>query len=139
MEANTITVEALIEADIQRVWACWTGPEHIVSWNFASADWHCPKAENDLRTGGKFCATMASKDGAMSFEFEGVYDEVVDGEIIAYTMPDGRKVKVAFTQKEGQTLVTETFDPENIHSPELQKTGWQAILNQFKTYVESLA
>jgi uncharacterized protein YndB with AHSA1/START domain len=138
MVQTIITVEATVNADIGRVWTCWTSPDHIVHWNFASDDWHCPRADNDLRTGGKFTAVMASKDGKMSFDFEGIYDEVIEYRKIAYSLSDGRKVTVIFEMTGGKTKVTETFDPENENPAELQRTGWQAILDNFKKYVESV-
>lgn len=135
---SKIKVEATIEADLKTVFNCWTAPEHIVKWNFASEDWHCPKASNDLRVGGKFSSTMAAKDGSMAFDFEGIYDEVVTDSKIAYTLEDNRKVEITFEKIGDLTKVTETFDPENQNSEELQRTGWQMILNNFKSHVESL-
>jgi uncharacterized protein YndB with AHSA1/START domain len=137
MEKTKITVQTTVAANIQKVWEYWTAPQHIVNWNFASEDWHCPHAENDARTGGKFSSTMASKDGNMSFEFEGTYDEVIDQQRIAYTLPDGRQVTVSFEDLGGQTNVTESFDAESSHSEEMQRDGWQAILDNFKKYVEA--
>ncbi len=131
-----ITVQATVAAPLEKVWACWTEPKHITGWNFASADWHCPAASNDLRTGGSFSATMAAKDGSMSFEFGGNYTQVEQHALIAYTMGDGRKVSVQFEQTGDQVLITETFDPETIHPQEMQQAGWQAILNNFKLYTE---
>jgi uncharacterized protein YndB with AHSA1/START domain len=132
-----ITVKTSVAADIAKVWNRWTAPEHIVNWNFASDDWHCPKAENDPRTGGKFSCTMAAKDGSMSFEFSGVYDEVIPQKKISYAMGDGRRVEVEFESKDGQTEVVESFDPEQVNSIELQRNGWQSIMDNFKKYVES--
>jgi uncharacterized protein YndB with AHSA1/START domain len=138
MTKQKITVEATISADIHTVWNYWTAPEHVVNWNFASDDWHCPKAENDPKTGGKFSFTMASKDGKMSFDFEGIYDEVIESRKIAYTMPDERQVVVSFENlNDGKTKVTESFDPENTHPEEIQRAGWQSILNNFKKYAET--
>ncbi|MER2996870.1 SRPBCC family protein [Pontibacter populi] len=138
MEKNKITVQSTINADIQKVWTYWTSPEHIVNWNFASDDWHCPFAKNDVRTGGKFSSTMASKDGKMSFDFGGEYDEVVDQKKLAFTMADGRQVIVSFEDMGNNTTkVTEAFDAENTHSDEMQRAGWQAIVNNFKKYVEA--
>lgn len=137
MNKSKITVETSVRADLSRVWTCWTAPEHVVNWNFASDDWHCPRAENDLRAGGSFKFNMASRDGKMSFDFEGVYDKVEHHRKIAYTMADGRQVSVAFESGGEQTVVTEIFDPENIHSEEMQRAGWQSILDNFKKYVES--
>ncbi|MFG6687347.1 SRPBCC family protein [Mariniflexile sp. HNIBRBA6329] len=134
---NRITIEVVVNVNLQKVWDFWTKPEHIVNWNFASDDWHCPKATNDLRVGGKFSATMASKDGTMSFDFEGVYNEVVELNKIAYAMADGRQVLVAFEKQGNTTVVTEVFDPEDQNPLEMQKNGWQSILNNFKEYVEA--
>jgi uncharacterized protein YndB with AHSA1/START domain len=132
-----ITIEAVINAPIEKVWQCWTAPEHIMQWNNASPDWHTPKAENDLRTGGKFSARMEAKDGSAGFDFGGVYDEVKEHEVIAYTMGDDRKVKVIFTKNsDTATKVVETFDAESENSLELQRNGWQAILDNFKKHVE---
>ncbi|HEX7358633.1 MAG TPA: SRPBCC family protein [Ignavibacteriaceae bacterium] len=137
MDKTKITIESLISADTKKVWEYYSAPEHITKWNFASDDWHCPSAENDLRTGGKFKSRMEAKDGSFGFDFEGVYDEVVDHKKIAYTMPDGRKVITNFESDGGRTKVTTTFDAENENSVEMQRTGWQSILNNFKQYVES--
>ena len=135
-ELTSITVETLINAPIEKVWKFWSDPEHITQWCQASDDWHAPYADNDLRDGGKFRTTMAAKDGSFSFEFEGVYTKVREHEFIAYTMADGRKVAVQFESQGNQTKVTETFDPESENSVEMQQQGWQAILDNFKKYVE---
>jgi uncharacterized protein YndB with AHSA1/START domain len=131
-----ITVTATIDASIETVWNNWTAPEHIVNWNNASDDWHTPKAENDLRIGGKFLSRMEAKDGSFGFDFEGTYDVVETHKTIEYTLPDGRHVSIQFQEKGNQTEVTETFDPENQNPPELQQQGWQMILNNFKKYTE---
>ncbi|HET8573601.1 MAG TPA: SRPBCC family protein [Edaphocola sp.] len=136
MSNDQITVSATIHAPIPKVWAYWNDPKHIREWNQASADWHCPKAENDLRAGGKFFSRMEAKDGSMGFDFSGVYDEVKDQEFIKYTMDDGRKVAVSFSANGNQTLVTETFEAENRNPADMQRNGWQAILNSFKAYTE---
>lgn len=133
-----ITIQTLVKAPVDKVWRFWSVPEHIMKWNSASDDWHTPKAENDLRTGGKFSSRMEAKDGSMGFDFEGVYDEVKEHETIAYTMGDGRKVKITFVSKgNNETEVVETFDPEETNSLELQRSGWQSILDNFKKYVEA--
>ncbi len=133
-----ITVETTISAPVKKVWDFWTSPEHITKWNSASEDWHTPRAENDLRPGGKFLARMEAKDGSVGFDFEGVYDEVEENALISYTMEDGRKVKIVFTKTgDNETKVVETFDPENTNSLEMQRTGWQAILDNFRKYVEN--
>jgi uncharacterized protein YndB with AHSA1/START domain len=112
MTDQAITIKTLVNVDIKKAWDFWTSPEHIMKWNFASDDWHCPKATNDPVTGGKFSSTMAAKDRSMSFDFEGTYDEVIQQRSIAYTLADGREVNVLFESKDNGTLVTETFDPE---------------------------
>lgn len=136
-EKTTITVETSVNVPIEKVWQLWTNPEHIKKWNNASDDWHTPSAENDLRTGGKFLTRMEAKDGSFGFDFGGVYDKVVNNKEIAYTMDDGRKVKVIFESSVNQTKVTETFDPENTNPRELQQSGWQSILDNFKKYAEA--
>jgi uncharacterized protein YndB with AHSA1/START domain len=137
MNKTKITIEAEISANTKKVWNYYNLPKHITKWNFASDDWHCPDAENDLRVGGKLISRMESKDGSVGFDFEAVYDEVVDLKKIVYTMADGRKVKTEFNNQENKTKVTTTFEAESVNSIELQKTGWQSILNNFKKYVES--
>lgn len=132
-----IKIEATISADPKAVWKTWTQPEHITKWNFASDDWHCPSASNDLRKGGKFVSRMEAKDGSFGFDFEGIYDEVIDQRKISYVMSDGRKVITDFERVGDQTKVSTVFDAEDENSAEMQKNGWQAILNNFKNYVES--
>lgn len=131
-----ITIEATVEAPVSRVWECWNEPEHITQWAFASNDWHAPKAENDLRVGGAFSTTMAAKDGSFSFDFAGVYDAVEENKLIEFTLGDGRKVSVSFTDNGESAYIVETFEAEEMNSPEMQQAGWQAILNNFKKYVE---
>lgn len=139
MSTISITVRATVHAPIERVWECWNTPEHIVQWNAASPDWHCPKAEVDLREGGNFSSTMAARDGSSIFEFGGTFTVVKAPTELAYVIADGRKVVVSFTANAtGGTDVVETFDAETVHPPELQEQGWQAILNHFKAYVEGL-
>jgi uncharacterized protein YndB with AHSA1/START domain len=134
-----ITVKAVVNVPVEKVWQYWTEPTHITQWNNASDDWHTPYAENDLRKDGKFKSTMAAKDKSMSFDFEGVYTNVEKHKRIEYTMSDGRKVEVGFTADDNRTIVTESFDPESMNSPEMQRDGWQAILNNFKKYAEETA
>jgi uncharacterized protein YndB with AHSA1/START domain len=131
-----ITVEATVSAPVDKVWKFWTMPEHITKWNNASEDWHTPRAENDLRVGGKFNARMEAKDGSFGFDFGGVYDEVKSNETIAYTIGDGRKVKVRFAPDGNKTKVSETFEAETMNPIDMQQGGWQAILNNFKKYTE---
>ena len=134
---TAITVEATVNAPVEKVWTYWSEPKHITQWCQASDDWHAPYAENDLRTEGKFKTTMAAKDGSMSFDFEGVYNNVQKHKVIEYAMSDGRKVKITFSGNGNETKVVETFDPENTHPIEVQRGGWQAILDNFKKYTES--
>jgi uncharacterized protein YndB with AHSA1/START domain len=133
----TIQVENLVKAPMEKVWNFWTKPEHITRWNNASDDWHTPYAENDLRTGGKFLSRMEARDGSFGFDFGGVYDNVIIHELIAYTLEDGRKVTTHFTGLGNETKLVVIFEAEVINSIELQKGGWQAILDNFKKYVES--
>lgn len=133
---TAITINATVAAPINIIWDCWTKPEHIKKWNNASDDWHTTVAENDLRPGGKFLSRMEAKDGSFGFEFWGIYDEVEPHKVIAFTLGDERKVKVIFNTKEGQTDIEETFDPESTHSIDMQRNGWQAILDNFKKYAE---
>lgn len=136
-KTTTITVESTVNAPVEKVWKFWTSPEHIIKWNNASEDWHTPSAMNDLRVGGKFLSRMEAKDGSFGFDFGGVYDEVIPNNTIAYTMGDGRKVKITFLSQQNTTKVVEAFHAETQNSIDLQRNGWQAILNNFKKYVES--
>lgn len=136
-DKTTIIVETTVHAPVDKVWKLWTGPEHITKWNNASEDWHTPRAENDLRVGGKFLSRMEAKDGSFGFDFFGVYDEVKNNERIAYTLGDGRKVEITFASHDNATKVTETFEAESSNSAEMQRTGWQAILDNFKKYAEA--
>ncbi|MBE9586054.1 SRPBCC family protein [Mucilaginibacter sp. JRF] len=133
---ETITVQATVNAPVNKVWNYWNLPEHITKWCQASADWHAPYADNDLRPDGKFKTTMAAKDGSFSFDFEGVYDAVEEHKLISYTMADGRQVSITFNGDADTTTVTETFDPESTNPIEMQQGGWQAILDSFKKYTE---
>lgn len=134
---TTITVQNTINAPVDKVWELWNKPEHIVKWAAASDDWHTTRAENDVRTGGKFLSRMEAKDGSFGFDFGGVYDDVRTNELIEYTMGDGRKVSIHFTVNGNETKVVETFEAEATHSVEMQQGGWQAILDNFKKYAES--
>lgn len=138
MAFTKVTIEATISANTAKVWEAWTKPEHITKWNFASDDWQCPKAENDLRVGGKYSARMEAKDGSFGFDFEAIYDEVVDQKKLKYTMADGRTATTEFASLGDQTKVTTVFDAEGTNPIEMQKNGWQAILNNFKSYVETM-
>lgn len=134
---TTITVETVVNAPVEKVWESWTKPEHITKWNYASEDWHTPKAENDLRVGGAFSTRMEAKDGSFGFDFGGIYDDVKVNELIAYTLGDDRKVKIVFEAKGQTTKVTESFEAENTNPIEMQQGGWQAILDNFKKYTEA--
>ncbi len=135
--ATVITIETTIDAPVQKVWEYWSNPEHITQWNHASEDWHSPWAKNDLREGGSFSTRMEARDGSMGFDFGGVYDVVRNNEYIEYTMGDGRKVKTSFSPDGNKTHVTESFDAETTNSVDMQKSGWQAILDNFKNYTET--
>ncbi len=137
MPQNTITIEALIHAPVHKVWNAYNTPKDIMVWNSASDDWHTPKAENDVRPGGKFTYRMESRDGSQGFDFSGTFDEVVKDEFLAYTISDGRTVEVSFEKSGKNTQVTVTFETENENPVEMQRQGWQSILNAFKKYVES--
>jgi len=140
MEATpkkSITAEAAINAPVEQVWELWTDPKHIIRWNQASHDWHTPKAENDLRVGGKFLSRMEAKEGNSGFDFSGIYDEIKTYKLISYTMDDGRKVNITFNANKNETIVLETFQAESTNSLDLQREGWQAILDNFKHYVET--
>jgi uncharacterized protein YndB with AHSA1/START domain len=134
---TTITIDATVNAPVEKVWKFWTGTGHITKWNSASDDWHSPYAENDLKAGGKFLSRMEAKDGSFGFDFGGIYDEVKTNELIAYTLGDGRKVKVTFSSEGNVTKIVESFEAESTNSMEMQRMGWQSILNNFKKYTES--
>ncbi len=134
---NTITVQTVVNAPITKVWECWTKPEHINGWAFADPSWGAEAKESDLKVGGKFKTAMFAKDKSASFDFTGTYDNVMKNELIEYTMSDGRHVKVIFEETPEGVKITETFDPETENTEELQRSGWQAILDNFKKYVES--
>lgn len=135
---NLIIVEAEINRLPKHVWECWTNPEHIVKWNFASEDWITSKAENDLRVGGRFSFRMEAKDGSFGFDFGGTYTEVENQKLLVYRLDDNRIVRVEFLPHAEKTLVKEAFEPEQQNAVEMQKTGWQSILDNFKKYTESL-
>ncbi len=137
MEQTKIKVDATISADSNKVWEYYTNPEHITNWNFATDDWQCPNAENDLKPGGKYRARMEAKDGSFGFDFEAIYDEVIDHKKLTYTMSDGRQATTDFENLDGTTKVTTTFNAENTNDVEMQRAGWQAILNNFKKYAET--
>lgn len=135
---HAITVNVIINAPIEKVWDCFTNPQHIPHWAFASSDWEAPFAENDLRVGGMFKTRMQAKDGSAGFDFGGTYTDVVPHEKIAYTMGDGRTVQTEFVHTEHGVEVAQTFQTEYENTDEKQRAGWQAILDTFKKYVESI-
>ena len=131
-----ITVTANIQADIKKVWDYYTNPTHIVHWNFADPTWHCPKAENDMRIGGTYKARMEAKDGSFGFDFEVVYTNIKEGKEMSYVF-GGRTAQILFESSDKEIILTITFDPENENPIEMQQAGWQAILNNFKSYTEN--
>lgn len=137
MEQAKITIEATIAADTQKVWDYWTKPEHITNWNFATDEWECPSAENDLNVGGRYFARMQAKDGSFGFDFEGTYTEVVPQKRLSYTLGDGRQVTTEFENGGASTRVTTAFDSDREHDAEMQRAGWQAILDNFRKYTET--
>jgi uncharacterized protein YndB with AHSA1/START domain len=136
-QKKKISVEAVVKAAPDLIWKCWTTPDDITQWHNSSDDWHTPSATNDLRAGGKFLFRMEVKDGSFGFDFGGVYDKVKTYESIAYTIGDGRKVEITFIGNGTTTHVVETFEAEGQNPIEMQRDGWQAILNNFKKYTES--
>ncbi|MFC5626115.1 SRPBCC domain-containing protein [Algoriphagus winogradskyi] len=138
-QKTKITVQVTVNAPLEKVWNYFTEPKHIIHWNNASADWHTTKSENDLQPGGSFTSRMEAKDGSMGFDFGGVYQEVEKHSYYTYILSDERQVKVTFKEVPDGVEVVEVFDAEMENSVELQKKGWQAILENFKTYTESEA
>ncbi len=134
---DLITVESIIEAPIDMVWDFWTKPEHVMHWNFASNDWHCPKANSDFNVGGEFHYIMAAKDGSVEFDFCGTFTKIIDKTFIEIFLEDGRELNIQFESEGNATKIIETFEPEEVNSMELQRQGWQAILDNFKSYTES--
>jgi uncharacterized protein YndB with AHSA1/START domain len=139
MPGKMITITATINAPLETAWNSYTQPEHITQWNFADPSWHCPRASNDLRIGGKFSSTMAARDGSMEFDFSGKYTDVLEHQHIAYDMDDGRTATVTFKALgSNQTEITTVFEMESQNPEEMQRGGWQAILNEYKRHTESL-
>ena len=134
---NAITVQTVVNAPMEKVWEYWNKPEHITGWAFASDDWEAPAAENDLRSGGKFKITMAAKDKSASFDFAGVYTNVKNHKVIEYDIADSRHVKVEFTELPEAITIIEMFEPQNTYPEKEQRSGWQAILDNFKKYAEA--
>lgn len=136
MTNNKITIKTTVSADKQKVWNYYTQPEHITKWNFADPSWHCPTATNDMNVGGRYVARMEAKDGSFGFDFDAVYTEINKGENFTYEF-GGRLATIQFKETNGQTDVIVTFDPETENPIDLQRQGWQAILDNFKKYVET--
>lgn len=136
MNKQTLTVKTTIDAGVDKVWNLYNDPQAIMQWNQAADDWHCPASENDLKVGGRFKNTMAAKDGSFSFDFSGTYTRVEPQQALSYTMDDERKVEMQFDGDDKQTTVTTQFEAESQNPLEMQQQGWQAILNNFKNYVE---
>lgn len=137
-EKTKITVQVLVKSTMQKAWDSWNNPKHIIKWCFASPDWHCPKSENDLQPGGNFASRMEAKDGSFGFDFGGVYQDVKKHELISYIMEDTRKVSIEFSETGEGILIKETFEAESENPIEMQREGWQAIMNNYKSYTESL-
>lgn len=135
---TTLTIQTTVDAPLEKVWECYTIPEHITQWNQASDDWHSPSAVNDLRVGGTFTYRMEARDGSEGFDFTGTYTDVQPQQHIAYRMDDDRTVDVTFSQQPEGVQVTVTFQTETMNPVELQRAGWQAILDNFQKYVETL-
>lgn len=135
---DPISIEVIVDRHVEEVWAMFIDPKHIVNWNHASDDWECPYAKNDLKLNGRFVFRMTAKDKSASFNFSGTYKNIVPKKSISYVMDDRRKVSVTFQKMpDNETKVTEVFDPERVNPVTMQRTGWQAILNNFKSYVEA--
>lgn len=137
-EPGKVTISALIRAPAETVWAAWTEPAHITQWNFADPSWCCPSASTDLREGGTYIARMEAKDGSFGFDFGGTFHRVDPGREIGLTLGDGRRADTTFTPEQGGIRVTTVFDAEGTHPVDMQRGGWQAILDNFKTHAESL-
>ena len=136
---DPIVVETVIDRPISSVWSAWTRPEHITQWNFASNEWACPEATNDLRDGGLFSYRMAAKDGSVSFDFGGVHSKVIEHRLIESTLGDGRLMRVSFEEAPGgKTRLVESFELEGTNPPEMQRAGWSAILENFRKHAESV-
>lgn len=137
MSTEKITIDAKVDAPVETVWARYTDPDHITRWNFASDDWCCPSASNDMQVGGKYSARMEAKDGSFGFDFEAIYTDITPERSLTYRLDDGRMVTTTFEPIGGQTQVTTVFDAETENDVEMQRGGWQAILNNFKAHAES--
>ena len=135
MTSEKITISAIVSSDKDKTWDYYTNPEHITNWNFADPSWHCPSASNDMSIGGKYLARMEARDGSFGFDFEAYYSSINPGESFTYEFAE-RQVSVVFNVHDNGTEVIVSFDPETENPIELQRNGWQAILNNFKNYTE---
>lgn len=135
---NKITIKTQVKGDVEQVWNAYTNPQHIINWNFATPEWHCPAATNDLRIGGEYLARMEAKDGSFGFDFKAIYKELTPEQSFVYVLEDGREVSVSFIPQVDTTEIVIVFDPESQNPIEMQQAGWQAILDNFKRYAESL-
>lgn len=134
--SNAFSIQATIERPKVDVWEKLTKAEHIIHWNFASADWCCPKAEIDPAVGGRLSYRMESVDGKMGFDLTGIIIRYEEENAFDYRMPDGRNVRHELNVQDGNTSITQIVDPESEHPVDMQIQGWQAILNNFKRYCE---
>lgn len=134
---SVITIDVTVNTTVEKAWETWTKPAHITNWNFASDDWCCPTASNEVKEGGDFSWRMEAKDGSFGFDFNGTYSKVVPNKLLEYDLGDGRPVTVKFQQQGSKTIVTETFQGEDTNTLEQQRNGWQCILNNFKKYIEN--
>jgi len=130
-----ISVGSSVNAPVADVWRAYTTPADIVEWNAASDDWHTTEAHVDLREGGEFRSRMEARDGSAGFDFAGTYGRIVEHERIEYAFGE-RQAEVVFAERDGVTVVTVTFDPETENPVELQRAGWQAILDRFAAHIE---
>jgi uncharacterized protein YndB with AHSA1/START domain len=135
---EAITITTIVRAAKEKVWDCYTLPEHIIRWNFATPDWHCPAAHNNLTLGGTYHARMEAKDGSFAFDFKATYQQIIPYDSFQFVMEDGRKVHFSLEESDAGTRVNIAFDAENVNPVEMQRQGWQAILDNFKNYTESL-
>lgn len=135
-ETNTpITITALVPVAPAAAWAAFTAPDAIMQWNQATPDWHCPWATVDLRVGGRHVARMEARDGSFGFDYEGTYEEVDAPQAVTLRLDDGRRARTTFAPEGAGTRVTTVFDPEATNPAEMQRAGWQAILDSYAAHV----
>ena len=137
METTRIKVEVLVDATLSNAWECWTSPDHITRWYAASDDWHTPRATNDVKVGGSFNFRMEARNTSAGFDFLGSYTAVSPQEHLHCLLGDGRHVDIRFLPEANQVRIVEEFETEATNPPEIQRKGWQAILDNFKKYVEA--